>query len=160
MWDLSSQLGMEPEPCALDGEVSTTEPPGKSLSTVLLTTVIVLYIQPLGAYILHNDNFLHFGQHLPDPGNPCLTLSLLLYIHFFRFCIHMRSWSFFFPVFPCCFFCCLRKRLILLIYRRFSYFTCNYESLGTGDGQQKTKQNWQWNPRKPRWSLISQLCGA
>ena len=74
MWDLSSQPGMEPEPPALDGEVSTTEAPGKSLSTVLLTTVIMLYIQPLDACILHNDNFLHFGQHLPDPGNPCFTL--------------------------------------------------------------------------------------
>ena len=87
MWDLSSQPGMEPEPPALDGKVSTTEPPGKPLNTVLLTTVIMLYIQPLDAYVLHNDNFLHFGQHLPDSGNPCFTL----YIHFFRFRIHMRS---------------------------------------------------------------------
>ena len=81
MWDLSSQPGMEPEPPALDGKVSTTEPPGKPLNTVLLTTVIMLYIQPLDAYVLHNDNFLHFGQHLPDPGNPVL-LSIFTFLDF------------------------------------------------------------------------------
>ena len=30
MWDLSSQPGIEPKPLALEGEVSTTELPGKS----------------------------------------------------------------------------------------------------------------------------------
>ena len=74
MWDLGSQPGMEPEIPALNGKVSTIEPPGKSLNTVLLTIVIVLYIQPVDAYILHNDNFPHFGQHLPEPGSPCFTL--------------------------------------------------------------------------------------
>ena len=31
MWDLSPRLGIEPAPPALEGEVLTTGPPGKSL---------------------------------------------------------------------------------------------------------------------------------
>ena len=39
MWDLSSQPGIEPVPPALEGEVLTTGPPGKSLEHVVLLMV-------------------------------------------------------------------------------------------------------------------------